>query len=170
MIIVLMGVTGSGKTTIGKLLAERLGCGFSDADDFHPPANVEKMREGTPLQDEDRWPWLAALRKAIDGWQEQGMSRVIACSALKHTYRHILSPDNDVVFVFLKGSADVISLRLKARQGHYMNPDLLGSQFDALEEPAGAVTVDIARTPEAIADDVLARLTTLKRTEKTMTS
>ncbi len=157
-----MGVTGSGKTTVGNLLAERLECGFSDADDFHPPANVEKMRSGTPLQDEDRWPWLAALRKAIDGWQEQGVSHIVACSALKHAYRQILSPDDDVVFVFLKGSADVIGPRLKARQGHYMNPDLLGSQFDALEEPVDAVTVDIAKTPEEIADDVLVRLKALK--------
>lgn len=158
MIIVLMGVCGSGKTTVGEKLAERLGCGFSDADGFHPAANVEKMRAGIPLTDEDRWPWLAALRAAIEGWQADGVSHIVACSALKQVYREILSPKDDVVFVYLKGSAEVIGPRLRARQGHYMNPALLESQFATLEEPKDAVVVDIGGTPDEIVADVLARL------------
>lgn len=158
MIIVLMGVCGCGKTTVGEKLAERLGCGFSDADGFHPVANVEKMRAGIPLTDEDRWPWLRALRAAIEGWQAEGASHVFACSALKHVYREILSPKDDVVFVYLKGSAEVIGPRLRARQGHYMNPALLESQFATLEEPKDAVVVDVGGTPDEIVADVLARL------------
>ncbi|MCM5558870.1 gluconokinase [Pleomorphomonas sp. JP5] len=161
MIVVVMGVSGSGKTTVGGLLAERMGCGFSDADDFHPAANVEKMRAGVPLTDDDRWPWLRALRQAIDGWQADGRSRVIACSALKAAYRDLLSPRDDVVFVYLKGSAETIAGRLRARKGHYMNPDLLESQFAALEEPAGAISVDIAPPATTVADNIMARLTAL---------
>jgi len=158
MIIIVMGVSGSGKTTVGELLADRLGCGFSDADDFHPAANVEKMRAGIPLTDDDRWPWLTALRRAIDDWQAAGESRVIACSALKAAYRDRLSPQGDVVFVFLKGSAETIDARLKARKGHYMNPGLLASQLATLEEPNDAIVVDIAPPPAAIADEIMARL------------
>lgn len=158
MIIVLMGVCGCGKTTVGEKLAERLGCGFSDADGFHPKENVEKMRAGIPLTDEDRWPWLAALRAAIEGWQADGVSHIVACSALKQVYREILSPKDDVIFVYLKGSAEVIGPRLRARQGHYMNPALLESQFATLEEPKDAVVVDIGGTPDEIVADVLARL------------
>ncbi|NVO12486.1 MAG: gluconokinase [Rhodoplanes sp.] len=158
MIVVLMGVSGSGKTTVGLLLAERLGCGFSDADGFHPPKNVEKMRAGIPLTDDDRWPWLHALRAAIEGWEREGVDRVVACSALKQVYRDILAPRDDVTFVYLKGSAAVIGPRLAARTGHYMNPKLLDSQFAALEEPAGALTVDIAGTPGEIVADILGKL------------
>jgi gluconokinase len=161
MIIIVMGVSGSGKTTVGELLADRMGCGFSDADDFHPAANVEKMRAGIPLTDDDRRPWLQALRHAIEGWQTAGESRVIACSALKAAYRDQLSPRDDAVFVFLKGSAETIAARLDARKGHYMNPDLLASQFATLEEPAGAIVVDIAPPPAVIVDDIMARLRTL---------
>ena len=155
MIIMLMGVCGCGKTTVGELIAEKLGCGFSDADGFHPAANVEKMRAGIPLTDDDRWPWLRTMRAAIDGWQAEGRDHVVACSALKQVYRDILSPAGDVTFVHLKGSSEVIAARLAARKGHYMNPALLGSQFATLEEPTDAITVDIAKTPEAIADEIL---------------
>ncbi|MFD2183413.1 gluconokinase [Rhodoplanes azumiensis] len=158
MIVVLMGVSGSGKTTIGTLLAARLGCGFSDADSFHPPANVEKMRAGIALSDDDRRPWLAALRQAIEDWEAQGLDQVLACSALKRAYRDILAPHGDVVFVYLKGSADLIARRLAGRTGHYMNPALLDSQFATLEEPADAVTVDIAKPPDAIVTAILAAL------------
>lgn len=158
MIVVLMGVSGSGKTTIGMRLAATLGCGFSDADSFHPPANVEKMRAGIALNDDDRRPWLLALRKAIEDWEAQGLDHVLACSALKQAYREILAPHGDVVFVYLKGSADLIAPRLAARTGHYMNPALLDSQFATLEEPADAVTVDIAKTPDEIVDAILTAL------------
>ncbi len=158
MIVIVMGVSGSGKTTVGELLAERLGCGFSDADDFHPAANVDKMRAGIPLTDDDRWPWLKALRQAIDDWQAAGESRVIACSALKAVYRGVLSPKDDVVFVYLKGSAETIASRLKARKGHYMNPNLLTSQFAALEEPADAIVVDIAPPPAIVVDHIMTQL------------
>lgn len=160
MVIVLMGVSGCGKTTVGELLAERLSCGFSDADGFHPAENVEKMRAGIPLQDEDRWPWLAALRKAIERWQAEGVDHIVACSALKHVYRDILSPENDVNFVYLKGSPDVIRPRLSVRRNHYMNPGLLDSQFDTLEEPGSeeALIVDISGTPDEIVADILQQL------------
>lgn len=160
MIVIVMGVSGAGKTTVGELLADRMGCGFSDADDFHPPANVEKMRAGIALTDDDRWPWLKALRQAIEDWQAAGESRVIACSALKDAYRDVLSPRDDVVFVYLKGDTETIASRLKARKGHYMNPNLLTSQFAALEEPADAVVVDIAPPPAAVADEIMNRLQT----------
>ncbi|NLH79921.1 MAG: gluconokinase [Phyllobacteriaceae bacterium] len=158
MIIVLMGVSGSGKTTVGEKLAERLGCGFSDADRFHSRENVEKMRAGIPLTDADRRPWLAALRAAVERRQAEGVDHVFACSALKQAHREVLSPKDDVVFVHLKGSAEVIGPRLAARRGHYMNPALLASQFEALEEPRNAVVVDIGGTPDEIVADVLARL------------
>ncbi len=158
MIVIVMGVSGSGKTTIGKLLADRMNCRFSDADDFHPAANVEKMRAGIPLTDDDRWPWLKALRHAIEDWQAAGKSRVIACSALKDAYRDVLSPNDDVSFIYLKGDANTIASRLKARKGHYMNPNLLTSQFATLEEPDNAIVVDIAPPPTTIVEDIMARL------------
>ena len=158
MIVIVMGVSGCGKTTVGELLAERLGCAFSDADDFHPAANVEKMRAGSPLSDDDRRPWLQALRQAIEGWQAAGESRVIACSALKAAYRDLLSPQGDAIFVFLTGSRETIAARLEARKGHYMNPGLLASQLATLEEPADAIAVNIALPPAAIADKIMARL------------
>lgn len=158
MIVVLMGVSGSGKTTVGLRLAARLGCGFSDGDSFHPPENVEKMRAGIALNDDDRRPWLAALRAAIEGWEQQGVDHVLACSALKQAYREVLSPAGDVTFVYLRGSADVIAPRLAARTGHYMNPALLDSQFATLEEPRDAIVVDIDRTPDEIVDAVVAAL------------
>jgi len=166
MIVIVMGVSGSGKTTVGELLAERLGCSFSDADDFHPAANVDKMRAGIPLTDDDRWPWLKALRQAIDDWQATGKSRVIACSALKAVYRDVLSPHDDVVFAFLKGSAETIAGRLKARKGHYMNPNLLASQLATLEEPTDAIVVDIAPPPATVADEIMARLDALEASKE----
>jgi gluconokinase len=158
MVIVLMGVSGSGKTSVGTLLAERLGCGFDDADSFHPPANVEKMRAGTPLTDEDRWPWLHALRAAIETWNAEGRDHVLACSALKQSYRDVLSPAGDVTFIYLKGSPEVIRSRLNARSGHYFNPSLLASQLSSLEEPADAFVIDIDQTPAAIAEIIAARV------------
>ncbi|BAI74688.1 gluconokinase (plasmid) [Azospirillum sp. B510] len=162
MIVVVMGVAGCGKTTVGQMLAARLGCGFSDADSFHPPANVEKMRAGIALGDDDRWPWLAALRRAMDGWLAEGASHVVACSALRQVYREILSPAGEpkgtVVFVHLTGSPELIGRRLRARQGHYMNPALLESQFATLEAPEDAIVADVGRSPAEIVEDVLHRL------------
>jgi len=151
MVIILMGVSGSGKTTIGQLLAQRLSWTFYDGDDFHPSANVEKMRNGIPLTDDDRDSWLTALQQLIDTLLQQHRSAVLVCSALKHSYRVRLQRHlQDVRFVYLKGDYDLIRQRLATRQGHFMQADLLGSQFATLEEPQGVFTVDIDQSPEAI--------------------
>src|ERR1700690_2570556 len=128
MIVITMGTTGSGKTTIGTLLARRMGWEFVDADDFHPPANVEKMRHGIPLTDADREPWLKALHDKIVQWGAEGSSVVLACSALKQIYRDELRASNDVKFVYLKGSYKLFSQRVLARKGHFAKQDLLASQ------------------------------------------
>jgi gluconokinase len=152
MIIVLMGVSGSGKTTVGTLLAQQLGWPFLDADDYHPPANVEKMRGGTPLTDEDRWPWLDRLNTLLREQQAVGRNAVLGCSALKQKYRDRLTTGlEDVRWVHLKGSFELIESRLKARRGHYMPATLLRSQFATLEEPGEAVVADISPCPEEIA-------------------
>jgi gluconokinase len=137
MIIVIFGVSGSGKTTVGKALAERLGWEFADADDYHPAANVEKMRRGIPLDDDDRAGWLSDLRDLMEKRSAAGTDLVLACSALKQRYRDFLSVNLDVRFVYLRGTFETISRRLIERPGHFMNPDLLRSQFEALEEPVG---------------------------------
>jgi gluconokinase len=159
MVVVLMGVTGSGKTTVGRCLAEQLGWEFYDADDFHPEENVEKMRSGIPLNDEDRQPWLKALSDLIDGATENERNIVLACSALKHHYRKILRNDlKPVRFFYLRGTPELIRERLEARRGHYMNPKLLTSQFQTLEEPKDAVYVDIAPDPGTIVSSIRAEL------------
>jgi gluconokinase len=151
MIIILMGVSGSGKTTIGERLAQALGWPFYDGDQFHPPANVAKMQQGMPLTDEDRWPWLQVLRTHIETWVQQGMSAVLACSALKQAYREYLIIDEaEVKLVYLKGDYDLIQERLAQRRGHFMPPGLLASQFATLEEPKQGVVVDIVHPPETI--------------------
>lgn len=156
MIIVLMGVSGSGKTTVGQILAGKLGWTFIDADDYHPAANVEKMRRGEPLTDEDRRPWLAALRERIDRACERGEDLVVACSALKHAYRDYLREDEPgcVRFVYLEGSEELIRARLANRRGHFMPPSLLHSQFEALEPPADALRIDVTPAPEVIAEQI----------------
>jgi gluconokinase len=152
MIILLMGVSGVGKTTIGQELAQKLGWAFADADDYHPPANIAKMREGIPLDDADRAPWLQSLHDAIVGWIAAGRSVVLACSALKQAYRQQLLVGPEVKLVYLHGEFELLSQRLKARHGHYMNPELLRSQFDTLEAPAEAISVDVSRqVPEIVA-------------------
>jgi gluconokinase len=158
MIVILMGVVGSGKTTVGKLLAERLGWEFADGDDFHPAANVEKIQHGIALSDADRKPWLACLRGAISSWISQGRNVVLACSALKRGYRRELEVGPEVRFVYLKGSADLIAERLRARHGHFANEQILASQFADLEEPEDAVTVNIAATPEQIVSAIRQKL------------
>ena len=155
MILVLMGVSGAGKTTIGQLLSARLGWPLFDADDFHPPANIEKMRSGTPLTDDDRWPWLDRLNILLREKDSNGESALLACSALRQRYRDRLQAGlKNVRWVYLKGSFELIEARLKARKGHYMKAGLLESQFATLEEPVDAITAEIAAGPEAIADAV----------------
>lgn len=155
MIIILMGVAGAGKTTVGELLATDLNWPYYEGDTFHPPQNVAKMALGVPLTDEDRRPWLRRLRRLIEETLEQGASAILGCSALKRAYRQQLCVDDEAVkFVYLKGSYELIEDRLEDRQGHYMKSDLLASQFEALEEPQNALEVDIDQTPEAIVEEI----------------
>jgi gluconokinase len=155
MIVVVMGVSGSGKTTIGKLLAQRLGCEFLDGDDFHPPANVAKMAAGIPLTDEDRWPWLEGLNDKLRARKDA----VLACSALKQAYRDILARGlSHCVFVYLNGSLELIQGRLEHRKHHYMPASLLQSQFATLEPPRDAIEVDIGASAPACVDAIAARL------------
>ncbi len=158
MIVIVMGVVGAGKTTVGRLLADQCGWEFADADDFHPSSNVEKMRHGVALSDADREPWLARLRSAIQQWIKEDRNAVLACSALKRSYRKELAAGPEVRFVYLKGSADEIASRLRTRQGHFTGQQILASQFADLEEPEGAVTVEIKSTPEHIVGEIRRRL------------
>jgi gluconokinase len=151
MIIVLMGVSGSGKTTIGRLLAQDLGWRFLEGDDYHPRNNVRKMQQGIPLEDKDRWPWLDALRELISEIVEREESAVIACSALKKAYRDRLRGNAvQVRFVYLRGSCDLIEQRVRERQGHFFQANLLRSQFEILEESEDIWHVDISHNPEVI--------------------
>lgn len=153
MVIILIGVAGSGKTTVGKLLAQRLGWSFYDADDFHPESNIQKIKQGIPLTDEDRLPWLESIRDFID---ERGEHMVFACSALKKSYRDLLRKSRSKIeFVYLKGTKDVILHRLEDRKGHFAGPDILDSQFRDLEEPADALTEQVTQNPEAIVSDII---------------
>jgi gluconokinase len=158
LIVLLMGVSGAGKTTVGQRLSQELGWAFADADDFHPVANVEKMTRGTPLTDEDRAPWLAGLRELIVRWIAEGQSGVLACSALKQVYRDELTLGLEVKVVYLKGSPELLRERMGARHGHYMKAGMLESQFAALEEPKDAITVDVSGTVEEVAGEVRKRL------------
>jgi gluconokinase len=152
MIILLMGVAGSGKTTLGRLLAADLGWPFYDADDFHPPANVAKMAAGTPLTDEDRAPWLHALRTRIETSLAANENAILGCSALKAAYRRILQPvpTEPIRFVYLRGTPELLAQRLADRPGHFMKPGMLASQLSTLEEPADALIADISLPPEKL--------------------
>jgi gluconokinase len=157
---VIMGVSGCGKSTVGQALAEAINCPFYDGDDFHPPENVAKMASGTPLNDDDRAPWLAALHDLLLAHAEKEETAVLACSALKKKYREQLRDDNDtVVFVYLQGSFDLIWQRMQARQDHYMKAEMLQSQFDTLEAPdeQEAIIVPIALPVAAIVKEILSQ-------------
>ena len=158
MIVVVMGVAGSGKTTVGMMLAETLGCAFLDADSLHPEANIEKMRHGTPLTDEDRRPWLAAVHESIREAFGRGQDLVVACSALKEEYRAVLADGIPITWIYLKGSKALFRSRLRDRVGHFVPVALLDSQFHTLEEPSGAIVVDAAMPVAEIVKQVLPRL------------
>jgi carbohydrate kinase (thermoresistant glucokinase family) len=166
-ILVVMGVSGSGKTTIAEMLADALGVGLLEGDELHPPSNVEKMKSGTPLTDADRLPWLQAVARRIDEGRARSEGGVVTCSALKRAYRDIVIGDRpEVRLVYLEGSYDLIHQRMAARRGHFMPVDLLDSQFAALEEPGDEerpVVVDIAGTPEEIVAEIIRELGAVPR-------
>jgi len=153
-----MGTTGAGKTTIGTMLAAQLNWQFTDADTFHPPANIEKMSHGTPLNDADRAPWLEAMRKAILEWIAVGKNVVLACSALKRAYRDELRPGPEVRIIYLKGDYALFAERIHHRHGHFAGEGILAGQFADLEEPADAITIDAAQLPEQIVAESRKRL------------
>jgi gluconokinase len=161
VIVIVFGVSGAGKTTIGKLLAQEVGWHFYEADDFHSQANIEKMQNGIPLTDEDRWPWLENLRQLIKRSLETGENAVVACSALKRAYRERLRVGDEVKFVFLRGDYALIEKQLHRRHGHFMNPKLLRSQFADLEEPKpdeDVLTIELGRSPQELVEEIKAKL------------
>jgi gluconokinase len=161
VIVIIFGVSGAGKTTVGKLLARELGWRFVEADDFHPPANIKKMRSGHPLTDKDRWPWLERLRQQIERSLSVGENAVLACSALKRAYRDRLRVSDEVKFVFLRGDYALVEKQLRSRHGHFMNAALLKSQFNDLEKPQpdeNVLTIELGRTPEKIVERIEAKL------------
>lgn len=158
MIVVLMGVAGAGKTTIGRLLAEALGCPFLDGDSLHPPANIRKMAAGIPLTDADRAPWLTAIQSHLEEAFRQGHNLVVACSALKQQYRELLSSRVPVIWVYLKGNEEVIRSRLEHRHEHFMKAKMLASQLADLEEPSSAIVIDVSPPPSGIVEQILTAL------------
>jgi gluconokinase len=162
VIVIVMGVSGSGKTTVGRAIAERMRWRFLEADEFHPAENVEKIKRGVPLEDEDREPWLRAVAAGLEGVRRRGESAVLACSALKRAYRGILGVGrDDVALVHLHGSRELIRERSERRRGHFMPAELLDSQFEALEPPGreeGALVLDVREPPEELAERAAAWL------------
>jgi gluconokinase len=153
-----MGPAGCGKTTVGELLAARLSWTFFDGDNFHSPANIEKMSRGVPLGDEDRIPWLNSIREAMLQWEAQRRNVVLACSALKRSYRELLQINSNVKLVYLKGSYELFRERLRARKGHYAGEQILAGQFADLQGPLDAITIDAAQSPEQIVAEICPRL------------
>jgi len=163
MVLIIMGVVGVGKSTIGKMLTRRLTWEFYDADDYHSKPNIEKMRKGLQLTDRDRWPWLRAIRQLVDECLRENKPSVIACSALKKSYRAFLKQDRDnVIFVYLRGDEKTILERLSSREGHFAGTDLLESQLETLEEPENVLSVDISKQPEEITNFIIEKLNLLK--------
>ncbi|OLC51173.1 MAG: hypothetical protein AUH43_03260 [Acidobacteria bacterium 13_1_40CM_65_14] len=158
MIVVLMGVAGSGKTTIGKMLADAIPCPFLEGDSLHSQANVEKMSHGIPLTDADRAPWLSAIHARIVDVYNRGHSLVVGCSALKQSYRTVLADGLPLTWVYLKGSPELIRSRILHRASHFMKVDMLASQFGALEEPSDALVVDVSESPGAIVEWIMSEL------------
>ena len=156
MVVVVMGVSGSGKTTIGQLLAAELGWTFVEADDFHSPENIDKLRRGIPLDDNDRTPWLQAIRRRIDEACQRKENLVLACSALKHAYQNFLEQHfpSQVSYVYLQGAEKLIYDRLVTRQGHFMNPSLLHNQFEILQPPEDSLVVQVSAAPEEIVNQI----------------
>lgn len=150
VIIIIIGVTGAGKTTVGRLLARELGWEFYDADDLHPTANIEKMIRGQPLNDEDRMPWLKAIQESLRAILDHGENAIMGCSALKESYRKLMRISKEIVFVYLKVALPLVEDRLKSRTQHFMNPNLVKSQFDTFEEPGEGLQVDASLTPAEI--------------------
>jgi|ERR1700722_17153128 len=158
MVVVVMGVTGAGKTTVGRLLAQELGWEFEEGDDFHSAANIEKMRRGIPLSEEDRQPWLERLRGEIAKRDAEARNLVLECSALRKSYRTMLTVGTGVKFVYLKGDAGRIAERLKMRRGHFADEKILPAQFADLEEPDDAVVAGVAATPQEIVNQIRKQL------------
>jgi gluconokinase len=158
MVILLMGTTGAGKTTVGKLLAARLHWTFLDADDFHPSANIEKMKHGIPLTDADRWPWLKNIHTELQRFTQSGKSAVLACSALKESYRELLSASLDMRIVYLRGTYEVMRHHIESRHGHFAGEAILAGQFADLEEPQNALVLDVSHQPEQVATEIITSL------------
>ena len=155
MVILVMGTTGAGKTTVGKLIAQRLGWVFLDADDFHPPANIEKMKHGIPLTDGDRAPWLSNIHTRLEQLTAENRNSVLACSALKQSYRDTLSARLDFRIVYLRGTYQQMRQHILARHGHFAGESILAGQFADLEEPKVAFVLDVNRAPEELAGDAI---------------
>lgn len=158
MLIIVMGVSGSGKSTIGPLLAEAIECAFLEGDSLHPAANIEKMSQGVPLTDADRAPWLEAIRAHLLAAFERDGCIVVACSALKEAYRDYLAEGLPIVWVYLAGEAELIRLRLEQRTGHFLPVEMLGSQLAALEVPDDAIVADVSKSPREVVEGILTRL------------
>ena len=161
MIVIVFGVSGAGKTTIGQHLARNLGWNFYEADDFHSPANIEKMHAGYPLTDQDRQPWIQSLRQLIERSLETKQNAILACSALRKLYRQQLRLNDEVLFVYLHGSSELIAKQIQQRPGHFMNPKLLESQFATLEEPGledGTIVIELGRPPQELVKEIKTKL------------